>query len=300
MAGRTTKGHWIEVAVTGPALAEEAIVWRLTDLSGRGVEVTESPGGRVTVMAWFDPARWTEAESDLTAFLKGLPPELAMPDGAERPSWTAQRVPDQDWLENWKAFFHPVWPASNLVVRPPWEAVSLGPGQTEVIIDPGQAFGTGHHASTALCLRLLSEAAPGPNRLLDVGCGTGILALAGLGLGVTRAVGLDVDPLAVQATRHNAGLNGRADRLGLIVGGPECLRGRWPLVLANLTAKDLVDLADDLTRLTSPGGRLIASGIMTQRLAEVLACYGAPTWSLDQELTEGEWTACALIKTKEG
>jgi len=284
----------------GPAPAEEAIVWRLTGLSGRGVEVADAPGGRVTVRAWFDPGTWTEAEPDLAAFLRELPPELAMPDGAGRPSWTARRVPDRDWVENWKAFFRPVWPASNLVIRPPWEAVALGPGQTEVIIDPGQAFGTGHHASTALCLRLLTEAAPGPNRLLDVGCGTGILALAGLGLGVTRAVGLDLDPLAVQATRHNAGLNGRADRLGLIVGGPDCLRGSWPLVLANLTAGDLIDLAFELTRLTAPGGRLIASGILTKRLAEVLACYQAPTWTLENDLSEGEWTACGLVKTKEG
>ncbi|MBU1742827.1 MAG: 50S ribosomal protein L11 methyltransferase, partial [Proteobacteria bacterium] len=264
----------------------------------RGVEVADAPDGRLTVTAWFDPVKWAEAEPDLAAFLSDLPPELALPDEAGEPSWTARRVPECDWVENWKAFFRPVWPAPNLVVRPPWETVGLGPGQTEVIIDPGQAFGTGHHASTAMCLRLLTGAAPGPTGLLDVGCGTGILALAGLGLGIPRAVGLDIDPLAVRATRHNAGLNGLADRLGLIIGGPECLRGSWPLVLANLTAKDLIDLAGDLTRLTAPGGRLIASGILTKRLSEVRARYGAPVWSLEKEMSEGEWSACGLIKTK--
>jgi ribosomal protein L11 methyltransferase len=300
---------WIEVVVQADPAAEDVLVWRLTELSGRGVAVDDSRPDRVVLTAWFEPERWAEAKAKLKSFFHKVAMESAGTNRVQ-PASTARRSPDtdrvqatfaarrirgEDWTQAWRKFFRPIRPAPGLVVRPPWETADLTDGEIQVVIDPGQAFGTGHHQSTALCLRLLVHAVrPGPDRILDVGCGSGILALAGLMLGASRAVGLDIDPLAARASRHNAVLNDVRDRLDLVIGGPECLRGRWPLVTANLTARDLIEFSGELTRLTAPGGRLIASGLMSEQADEVQAAFGRPAWSeVIAEAMEG-WTALRL------
>jgi ribosomal protein L11 methyltransferase len=285
---------WIEVAVEADPAAEDVLTWRLTELSGRGVAVDDSRPGRVILTAWFDPALWAEAEADLENFLKRLPPETSGTDRVQA-AFTFKQIADCDWTRAWRKFFRPIRPAAGLIVRPPWETAELAAGETEVVIDPGQAFGTGHHQSTALCLRLLVEAAgSGPAEMLDVGCGSGILALAGLKLGVPRAVGLDIDPLAAEAGRANAALNRVAGRLDLVIGGPGCLSGTWPLVTANLTARDLIELAPELTRLTAPGGRLIGSGLLDEQAAGVAAAFGPPAWTESTGTSHDGWTALTL------
>jgi ribosomal protein L11 methyltransferase len=285
---------WIEVRLEADPAAEDVLVWRLTELSGRGVAVDDSRPDRVVLTVWFDPAMWAEAEADLEHFLKKLSSEFYGPS-LVMPAFTARQIAECDWTLAWRKFFRPIRPAPNLVVRPPWETADLKEGETEVIIDPGQAFGTGHHQSTALCLRLLARVvSPGRGEMLDVGCGSGILALAGLKLGAPRAVGLDVDPLAARVSQRNAAINHVGDRLALIVGGPQCVSGRWPLVAANLTAGDLVDLAGELTRLTAPGGWLIASGLLDEQAAEVQDQYGPPAWSEVVRAGHDGWTALGL------
>ncbi len=285
---------WIEVSLEADPAAEDVLVWRLTELSGRGVAVDDSRPDRVVLTAWFPPETWPEAEAELRKFFNKV--SLELPGKARvQATYTVRQIADCDWSRAWRKFFRPIRPAPNLVVRPPWETAGLQDGEAEVIIDPDQAFGTGHHQSTALCLRLLAQiVTPGQGEMLDVGCGSGILALAGLALGVPRAVGLDIDPLAARASRHNAALNHVAGRLALVIGGPQCLDGRWPLVAANLTAGDLLDLAGELTRLTAPGGWLIASGLLDEQAAEVRAGFGPPAWSETVPTSLEGWTALRL------
>jgi ribosomal protein L11 methyltransferase len=147
-------------------------------------------------------------------------------------------------------------------------------------LSDSQAFGTGSHPTTALCLEALHEMLPGEsvlggslNRLLDVGTGSGILALAGLTMGVPQATGLDIDPAALESARRNAQLNGLDHRLALVLGGPEAVQGTWPLVVANILAAPLTEMAPVLVRRIGCGGRLILSGIQESLEAEVRRVY---------------------------
>lgn len=155
------------------------------------------------------------------------------------------------------------------------------------------AFGTGHHPTTALCLEMLAEiiASERLANLLDIGTGSGILALAALRLGVDRATGVDLDPGAIAVAAANARLNGLGSRLRLVAGGPEAVEGAWPLVVANVLAAPLIEMAPMLVRRLGHRGRLILSGIPWSLEAEVRQAYrhvGVPC--LDSRVREG-WVA---------
>jgi ribosomal protein L11 methyltransferase len=230
---------------------------------------------------------------------------------------TLRRQAVQPWETAWRAHFTPLRLGRRLLVTPPWvgpEAVAgpeaLGdspagaapaaPPPVRIVIEPGQGFGTGWHATTALALEELEAAldacAPGtlPERLLDVGTGSGILAIAGRLLGVGAAVALDVDALALPEVRHNAALSGVAPLPAVVQGGPECLRGRFPLVVANIVSEVLRAHRDALAALTAPGGCLILSGILADERSTVLADYAATGLSLEAERSRETWVALRL------
>jgi ribosomal protein L11 methyltransferase len=176
---------------------------------------------------------------------------------------------DGDWAHAWQQSFPPIEVGARLLIVPPWEArpeAALGE-RVQVIIEPGRAFGTGHHGSTEGCLALLedvlSRRAPGAT-VLDIGTGTGILAIAAVKLGAPSALGIDIDPDAIAAARVNAERNGCADRIALVLGGPETLEaGRgFRLVVANLLAHTHRTLATRYRLIVEPGGLLVAGGIL--------------------------------------
>jgi ribosomal protein L11 methyltransferase len=158
------------------------------------------------------------------------------------------------------------------------------------------AFGTGLHPTTRGCLTLLQAISPMPPVVLDVGSGSGILALAALRLGAERAVCYDTDPLAVEATRANAATNDLDDRVTVHLGSPPSRPAAKPyqLVLANLVAAVLIDLAEPLAAHTAPGGTLLASGIIDARADEVLAALTAAGFALEGRLDDGEWVSLQL------
>jgi len=156
----------------------------------------------------------------------------------------------------------------------------IAPPDAEAAVDvlrlaDSAAFGTGHHPTTALCVEALGEIVSGecPDSMLDVGTGSGILALASLKMGVPQAVGLDIDPAALEAARQNAWLNGLAERLRLVPGGPDAAEGNWPLVAANVLAAPLIEMAPVLVRRLGSRGRLLLSGIPYSLEAEVRHAY---------------------------
>ena len=169
-----------------------------------------------------------------------------------------------------------------------------GPGT--VRLADSNAFGTGLHPTTALCLAAIDDAARhnSPGAVLDVGTGSGVLALAALTLGIPRAVGLDVDREAVYAAAANARLNGLEDRLQLICGGPATVSGAWPLVVANLVTGLLLDLAPDIVRRVGPKGRLLLSGIRSSTTGEVENAYRR--WGMQRVTgsTREGWVALVL------
>ena len=160
-----------------------------------------------------------------------------------------EAVEERNWSEAWKEGLTPFEVSERLVVCPSFQVPTLRPGQRRVEVDPGQAFGTGHHGSTALALRLVDEWLPAGGRVLDVGCGSGLLAIAAVVLGAREAVACDIDPLATAATRDNAERNGCAAALRVVTGSTDAVRAEGPfeLVVANMIRSELAPLLDDLT-----------------------------------------------------
>lgn len=185
--------------------------------------------------------------------------------------------PAADWPETWKQGLRPLVVSERLVVRPPFAPHALAPGQREVVIEPRQAFGTGAHATTALALEALDEALaerPGA-RVLDVGCGSGVLALAALALGAGRAVACDLDPIAARETRENAARNALAP-LAAFAGSLDALAPlRFELVAANLIRRELEPLLEGLVARTAAGGALVLSGLLAGERALIEASLAA-------------------------
>ncbi|HET9415913.1 MAG TPA: 50S ribosomal protein L11 methyltransferase [Candidatus Limnocylindria bacterium] len=203
-------------------------------------------------------------------------------------------VADSDWEEAWKEHYVPQR-IGRVVVIPSWSSEALSPGDVAITLDPGMAFGTGLHPTTQGCLRLLQEIDPMPSPVLDVGIGSGILALAALRLGAERAIGLDTDPLAVEAAMANAARNGLADRLAANVGTlPEIPTASYPLVLANLVAVVLIDLAPRLAGHLAPSGQMLASGIIQPKADAVIAALAAAGLEVVTRHDDGEWVSLRL------
>jgi len=215
---------------------------------------------------------------------------------------------DVNWVEAWKQHYHPIPVGDGLMIVPAWLEPETG-GRLPIRIDPGMAFGTGTHPTTQLCLALTEaffQQNSGSPRVLDIGCGSGILAVAALKLGAGHALGVDIDPLAMEASRQNAALNGVDNQqLELGVGSvAEVRQGRFnlrqgELVFANILAPVLVRLLDEgLGELVSPGGWLVLSGILAEQSSEVEAALARHKLELLQRKQSGDWVALAAQRTR--
>lgn len=203
-------------------------------------------------------------------------------------------VEEADWTEAWKAGYTPQR-IGRILVLPSWLGEPIEPGEVLLRLDPGMAFGTGLHPTTRGCLRFMQELRPMPRAVLDVGSGSGILALAALKLGAEHAVCFDTDAAAVDATRANAAANGLGDCVDARRGSlPEDPNERFPLVVANLVATLLVDLAPRLAAHTAPGATLLASGIINHRAGEVIEALAATGLTLRERIDEDEWVSLRL------
>lgn len=250
----------------------------------RDASVLPMPGaprpalGRAHVVAFF--AAREEAEAAAAAVgVQGALAELA----------------DQDWGERWKEGLTP-FAVGRVFIRFSWAAAAPPPGAVEVVLDPGMAFGTGTHPTTALCLAgldALLAATPGAE-VLDVGTGSGLLAIAARKLGARRVVATENDPTALRVAEENAQRNGVAIELRLAP--PSAVTGTFPVVVANILANTLVELAPQIAARLAPGGTLLLSGILAGQEAEVQEAYVAQGLAPDpaRERSEGEWRLLAL------
>ena len=210
-------------------------------------------------------------------------------------------VPVVDWGQAWKEHFQPLFVGRRLIVAPPWEVGPFPQDGLILRIDPGMSFGTGHHATSRMCLESLEafmeewREGGGPN-VLDVGTGTAILAIAAAGLGARRVVALDTDRESCEAAMGNLGLNRLTDRVHLVHGGVEALspRPRFDLLLANLDTKTLLRLFDGLRILLTPRGRLVASGILVEDEERVRAAAMASGFRPLARQSDGEWLCLTL------
>jgi ribosomal protein L11 methyltransferase len=215
----------------------------------------------------------------------------------------AAAMPEAEWRDAWKRYFRVSRLTRQFVVVPSWERFTPGPDDVAIHLDPGMAFGTGTHASTRLVLeeiQALADAGAAPARVLDVGCGSGILAIAAVRRwpGATCAA-LDVDPIAVTATADNAAVNGVADRIAASGGVPGELGEAFSLVLANIQAHVLRALRDELIACTAPGGALVLSGLLTpqaQPLADEFVAAGMQCRHVRVSGEDREWSCAVLVR----
>ena len=203
------------------------------------------------------------------------------------------------WRDAWKEHYKPYAIAEGLVVRPPWEPYEAKPGEKVLELEPGRAFGTGLHETTRLVAQAIKKyAAEAQGKLvIDVGCGSGILALAALALGAERAIAIDNDPEAIDVTRENAARNGLGARVEASTTDVAALAATAPLVLANIEAHVLIPMAPDLMKRVEPGGLLFLSGVLVPQTASVVAAYVEQMDVLETPVL-GEWTLIALRKKR--
>ena len=301
MAGRDynlanmAKETWIEVRVVVPARMQEEASLYLTDFSGRGVIIEEEnvPAGGVVIRSYFRPEEYGAGPlQELQDYIKRLSGYELYPLGLE-----VRQVAEEDWAEAWKAHFKPVKVTDRLVIRPPWEEYAAQPGETVITIYPGMAFGTGRHASTLLCLRALEEVweedrprADSPWQVLDVGTGTGILALSAARYGAA-VLAIDLDPEAVAAALENVRLNNLVDRVLVEETPLASLRQQFGLIMANITAPDLLQLADALTARLLSDGVLIISGFLAEDAVRLADRYQGLGLHQTGFLTQEDWGA---------
>ncbi len=267
--------------------AEETSAW-LFEAGASGVEerdatVAPMPGsplpatGRALLVAWF-----TERE-DAERAVRAIP-------GAE-----LAEVPDQDWGETWKAGLG-AFSVGRVFVRPSWIRDGGPPGAVEVVLDPGMAFGTGTHPTTALCLGALCEelaARPGLS-VFDVGTGSGLLAIAARKLGAGRVAASDIDPVALRVARENAERNGVS--IEVTGAGAAAVPGPFDLVVANILANTLVELGPALARQVAPGGTLLLCGLLGRQEGEVLAPYLAQGLMRREIRRQDDWSLLVLFR----
>jgi ribosomal protein L11 methyltransferase len=203
----------------------------------------------------------------------------------------ARTVREESWRDAWKKHFGIQRIGRSLIVRPSWVEYRLRANETVIQIDPGMAFGTGQHPTTAMCLRALEERVRPGVSVLDLGCGSGILSIAAARLGAARVLALDTDPLAIKATTENAAANGVSEVIAAREGTLDADAGSFDMIAANISGLTLERLVPDLAAALAPGGTLIASGFLEDAVSGLSAAFEQAGLAVDETLAEGVWRA---------
>ena len=286
---------WWRLTMGCPPELEESLVWKLNDLGLHRHAVQHAPESpdQKLLLLWLPKPEWPEPER--RQLLASLAP-LAEPFGLSLPEGSWDDVADEDWSLSWKQHWQPDPVGRGLLILPAWLDVPEEHGDRLVIrMDPGSAFGTGSHPTTRLCLEALEQTPPQGNLVADLGCGSGVLGLAALGLGASAVVAADTDSLAVRATTDNRDLNQRsAEQLQVALGSVETLEQllagrRADLLLCNILAPVIEALAPGFDAVVASGGRGLLSGLLVDqapRLKQVLEGLG---WTVSAEASQGRW-----------
>jgi ribosomal protein L11 methyltransferase len=301
---------WVEISCDVPAAFADTVAEFLAELSGNGVctanmnvdafSHSEIIHPAITkVSAYFASMEELDAgKLQIRSFLEAL--------AAESPEFTFKEpnistVRSEDWSTSWQANFKPLRIGEHLLIVPSWEYLQPLPGDIVLRIDPGMAFGTGGHETTRLCLELLEQIMTGmhhaaPPSVLDLGTGSGILAMAAARLGARRVCAVDIDPIAIDVASHNIAANDMAQLIETATTPLETLTDCFDIILANILAEELVRLSSHLIDRLAPEGTLVLSGILSEK--EYLVRDGFASSSLEYQTTrqQGEWVALIYRK----
>lgn len=288
-------GYW-ELALPAPPEAAEALTNFLWEQGALGVVEEQVGDGAARLRAFFHAEGPAEPLAERVGAYAGALRALGLGE-AGPPSLT--RLEEGDWADAWRAHFQPLPVGRRLLVVPPWEAGAGADGRVVIVIEPARAFGTGHHASTETCLRRLEAVVEAlrPAAALDLGTGSGILAIAAARLGVARVLAIDQDPDAVAAAQQNTARNDVADRVQVRLADAATLETTpAPLVLANLLSSAHLALAWQYARLVAPGGRLVVGGLLADEAAGVTATLERHGFVRLATATRDGWAALELTR----
>lgn len=290
---------WVQIRLNSTNKQAEAISDFLEEIGAVSVTFMDSqdtpifeplPGetrlwGNTDVVGLFD------AETDMQVIKEEL-----IASGLVAADFThkIEQIEDKDWEREWMDNFHPMQFGKRLWICPSWREVP-DPSAVNVMLDPGLAFGTGTHPTTALCLQWLDSLDLEGKTVIDFGCGSGILAIAALKLGAKRAIGIDIDPQAILASTNNAVANGVADRLELFLAKDQPKDLVADVVVANILAGPLKELAPNIITLVKPQGDLGLSGILATQAESVCEAYAAD-FNLDPVEEKEEWCRITGVK----
>ncbi len=317
--GQSAEGTWLELSVLADHEAVEAVSEILSRFAPGGTSVEPAfelideglaarlDTSRPAMVRAYLPARDTGAAERSVEEAREALGHLQAFDLRMIGDLETRVVHESDWANAWKSHFPVLRVGRRLVIRPTWRRHHRSPDDVVLALDPGMAFGTGLHPTTRLCLAGIERWADegrfaGTVRALDVGCGSGILAIAAAKLGAAQVLGVDTDQIAVDATAANARRNGLARRIRVRRGSLPTGDGPFGLILANLIASVLVRLAAELAaELSAPApgmdpGRILASGIFIDREGEVRAAFEAAGLRVVRADREGEWVALEAVR----
>ena len=208
-----------------------------------------------------------------------------------------EKMYEEDWANTWKQYYKPSKVGEKIVVKPIWEEYEEKEGELVVNLDPGMAFGTGTHETTRMCIQALEKYVKEESTVFDVGCGSGILAIAAAKLGAELAVGVDLDPVAVESSIENVGYN-NLNNIEILHGNlVEVIDGKADIVVANILAEIICILTDDVKRVMKDGGVFITSGIIHDRVDMVCEKLEATGFEVIEKNRDGEWN-CIVAKLK--
>ena len=290
---------WVEIIVPAAAVDVDEVAALLADACEPAREGTEIRGDEVVI--WTPLAQSEAALAEVRAAVAAFAEAGLGVDPATVRSQPG--LPEAEWRDAWKKYFHVTRVTPRIVIVPSWETYSAVEGEVVIDLDPGMAFGTGTHASTRLVLAELDRlagAGADPARVLDVGAGSGILAIAAAKLWPqATALAIDNDPIAVTACAENVAHNGVVARVESAGTPVEDVSGVWPLVLANIQAHVLRALADAIIARVAPGGTLVLSGLLTPQapaVAEEYVARGLTLVGVQESPDDAAWSSAVLTK----
>lgn len=285
------KGNWTRIDTICGADTAEVLAWELAEAFGVSVEFIS--GG---VRIYLDADRFAAEKQRLGRLIDSV-----VPQSGEGPGKVCfSEIADEDWSSKWKEHFKPLRVGKRFLVSPTWEPQPRDPELLIIRIDPGRAFGTGHHETTRLCLEWLESCglprSSMPVSLLDVGTGSGILAIGAALLGFEKIEAVDNDPEAVETAKENVLLNGLSGRIRLLCATPEEVEGQFDAVISNIESGPLIRMAETIASRVRDGGRLALSGILAEQADEVCAEYEKMGLAPAGRIAAGEWVLLAFTK----
>lgn len=292
---------WLRITITASETLSDPIADFICEQTG-GVEqipLASAKAAQEQIVGYLENGPQAQEKLEkITEYLEELT-HLAPGEGKTR--LETEIIPDEDWNKAWKERFKPLPITAHLVIKPTWESYQPNPGEKVIEMDPGMAFGTGHHASTKLALEfveaLFHDTKTPPKTVLDVGTGTGILAMAAALFGAQEALAIDNDPEAVVVAEENILRNDLASIITASGVALEEIPHQFDLVIANIIHDTLIDLAAGLAARLAPNGKLIMAGILTGPQTEsIRAAYNALGLKHQETRSEGEWSALLFLQ----